>query len=324
MHRLTLLAALAASALAAGCGAQQILLGTEGEYLVTVRDVLAPPGKEVDLVARLQEGDLLRGRMGHVIHFKRDGQLVKAAETDDDGEARARFTPDAPGDQVFAVEVSAVGLEGDPPPPRELLVACRPTTARIAVVDLDKTVVASGFHTVLLGNPEPMAGSVDVLKRVAADHTIVYLTHRPDYFGPKSKAWLWASGYPRGPVLLSSVSSFLKGSGTYKSDMIRGMKDTFPQVEIGIGDKFSDVEAYHANGLTSILILPVPEDPSSKKLEELADKVDALPQAIHVTRGWDAVEAVLYEGKSYPPSAMAKALRDRAAEKAKDEGEEEK
>jgi len=319
MNRLAMLAALAASALATGCGAQQLILGTEGEYLVTVRDVLASPGKEVDLVARFQEGDLLRGRQGHVVHFKRDGVLVKAAETDDDGEARATFTPETPGDDVFTVEVSPVGLPGDPPPPRELLVACRAPGTPIAVVDLDKTVVASGFHTVLLGNPEPMAGSVDVLKRLVADHTVVYLTHRPDYFGPKSKAWLWASGYPRGPVLLSSVGSFLKGSGTYKSDMIRTLKDTFSRVEIGIGDKISDVEAYHANGLKAILILPVPDAPSSKDLEALADEVAALPAAIHVVRGWDAVEAILFAGKSYPPAAMAGDLRARAAKKARDE-----
>ncbi len=315
MTRCTMLTALAALAAgAAGCGAQGIILGTEGTYLLTVRDVVTPPGKEVSLVARFQEGDLLRGRQGRVIRFRRGDDLLKAAETDADGVARVAFTPEAPGDYVFTVEVAAAGLPDEPPTPRDLLVACRPPDEPMAVVDLDKTVVASGFHTVLLGNPKPMEGSVEVLKRLAADRTILYLTHRPDYFGPKSKGWLWARGYPRGPVLLSTVGSFLAGSGTYKREMIEGLKKDFAKIEIGIGDKFSDVEAYHASGLTSILILPVPEDPAAEDLETLAEQVADLPEAIHVVTGWDQVEAILFDGQSYPPGPMAKDLRNRAAD----------
>ncbi len=314
---LVILAALAAGA--AGCGAQGILLGTEGEYLLTVRDAVAPPGEEVPLVARLQQGDLLRGRQGHVLRFKRGENLFKAAETDDEGVARVTFTPEVPGDHVFTVEVAAAGLPDDPPDPRDLLVACRPPDTPMAVVDLDKTVVGSGFQTVLLGNPDPMPGSVDVLKRLAADRTVIYLTHRPDYFGPKSKRWLWVQGYPRGPVLLSTASSFLKGSGTFKREMLQSLQKDFTKIEVGIGDKFSDVEAYHATGMTAILILPIPDAPSAEALAELADQVEALPDAIHVVTGWEQVEAVLFDGKAYPPDPMAKDLRARAAEKKKEE-----
>ena len=303
----------------AGCGAHGLLLGTEGEYLLTVRDAVAPPGKEVQLVARLQEGDLLRGRQGHVLRFNRGDDLFKAAETDADGEARVAFTPEKTGDHVFAVEVAAAGLPDDPPEARDLLVTCRTPDTPMVVVDLDKTVVASGFHTVLFGNPEPMPGSVAVLKRVAADRTVIYLTHRPDYFGPKSKRWLWAQGYPRGPVLLSTSGSFLKGSGTFKRDMIQGLKGDFAKVEVGIGDKFSDVEAYHALGLTAILILPIPADPTSKQLDDLAEEVAALPGAIHVVTDWDQVEAILFDGKSHAPGPMAKDLRERAAAKKQEE-----
>jgi len=317
MKRYAMLTVLAT--LAAGCGAQGIILGTEGEYLLTVRDIVAPPGREVFLVARFQQGDLLRGRQGHVVRFKQGEDPFKAAETDADGVARVTFTPQAPGDHVFTVEVAAAGLPDDPPEARNLLVACRRPDTPMAVVDLDKTVVASGFHTVLLGNPEPMPGSVAALKRLAGDHTIVYLTHRPDYFGPKSKRWLWARGYPRGPVLLSTVGAFLKGSGTYKREMLRALKDDFANLQVGIGDKVSDVEAYHAVGLTGILILPIPGDPSPAQLDALAEKVAALPEAVHVVTGWDQVEQVLFAGKSYPPGPMAKDLRRRAAEKKQEE-----
>ena len=310
---------LAALTTAAGCGAQGLILGTDGSYLLTVRDAVAVPGEEVQLRARFQGGDFLRGRQGHVIRFDRGGKIYRAASTDAGGVAAVTFTPDQAGDYRFVAEVSADGLPDDPPKPRELLVACRAAETPIAVVDLDKTVVASGFHTVLLGNPTPMARSAEVLKRLAGTHTIVFLTHRPDYFGPKSKTWLKAKGYPPGPVLLSTVGSFLKGSGAYKSEMIAALKKRFTKVEVGIGDKTSDVRAYHENGLKAFLIIQIADDASAAGLEVLADSIKDLPDAIHVVTGWDQVEEGLFGRGKYPRSAMEKKLRSLAAERKKEE-----
>jgi len=315
MKRLPTLMFLAAVTTAAGCGAQGLILGTEGSYLLTVRDALALPGEEIQLQARFQGGDFLRGRQGHVVRFDHDGKIYKATSTDAHGVAAVTFTPPQAGDYRFVVEVSPDGLPDDPPAARELLVACRAADVPTAVVDLDKTVVASGFHTVLLGNPTPMARSPEVLNRLARTHTIVFLTHRPDYFGPKSKAWLKANGYPPGPVLMSTVGSFLKGSGTYKSEMIAALKKRFTKVEIGIGDKTSDVEAYHENGLKAFLIIQIPDDAAPETLEALADSIKDLPDAVQVVTGWDQVEEGLFGRGKYPRSAMEKKLRSLAAQR---------
>ncbi len=310
---------LAALTTAAGCGAQGLILGIEGSYLLTVRDAVAVPGEEVQLQARFQGGDFLRGRQGHVIRFDRGGKIYRAASTDAHGVAAVTFTPAQAGDYRFVAEVSPDGLPDDPPKPGELLVACRAADTPIAVVDLDKTVVASGFHTVLLGNPTPMARSAEVLKRLAGTHTVVFLTHRPDYFGPKSKTWLKAKGYPPGPVLLSTVGSFLKGSGAYKSEMIAALKKRFTKVEVGIGDKTSDVQAYHENGLKAFLIIQVADGAAAAGLEALADSIKDLPDAIQVVTGWDQVEEGLFGRGKYPRSAMEKKLRSLAAERKKEE-----
>ena len=319
MKRFPTLIVLAAMTTAAGCGMQGLILGTEGSYLLTVRDALALPNEEVQLQARFQAGDFLRGRQGHVVRFDHGGKIYKATVTDADGVATVTFTPTQAGDYRFAAEVSPDGLPDDPPAPRELLVACRAAEEPIAVVDLDKTVVASGFHTVLLGNPQPMAGSPEVLNRLARTHTVVFLTHRPDYFGPKSKTWLKAKGYPRGPVLLATVGSFLKGSGAYKSEMIKTLKKRFTKIEIGIGDKTTDVEAYHENGLKAFLIIQVSQDASSQKLEALADSIKDLPDAIQVVTGWDQIEAALFGRGKFPRSAMEKRIRRLAAQRRKAE-----
>ena len=110
MKRFLTLIVLAAMTTAAGCGMQGLILGTEGSYLLTVRDALALPGEETQLEARFQGGDFLRGRQGHVIRFDRDGKIYRATSTDADGVAVVTFTPEEAGDYRFTAEVSPDGL----------------------------------------------------------------------------------------------------------------------------------------------------------------------------------------------------------------------
>ena len=279
-------------------------------------DVLAEPGAEVMLEASLRSGLRLTGEEGRRIQFHLDERRLGEVRSDRDGNASVRWTaPETPGDYVVRVRVKPDDQPDKPVEDTQLLVAVRKADAPMVVVDLDKTVVASGFHTVLLGNPTPMARSPEVLNRLARTHTIVFLTHRPDYFGPKSKAWLKANGYPPGPVLMSTVGSFLKGSGTYKSEMIAALKKRFTKVEIGIGDKTSDVEAYHENGLKAFLIIQIPDDAAPETLEALADSIKDLPDAVQVVTGWDQVEEGLFGRGKYPRSAMEKKLRSLAAQR---------
>ena len=317
MRRWTVLLVSLAGFTAGGCGAQGILLGTTGGKLFTTMDALALPGEEVALQAKLQGGDFLRARPGYVVRFSRDGQLFKAAETDGDGVASVSFTPAAAGDYIFTAEVSPAGQDEEVPAARMLRVTCRDANTPIAVVDLDKTVVASGFHTVLVGTPDEMPDSPRVMHRIAKDRTVVYLTHRPDYFGPKSKGWLKDKGFPPGPVLLSTVEGFLQGSGEYKTAAIKQLQDRFKGIEIGIGDKASDVAAYHANGLKGFLIIQIPTGDDPKPYTELADDIDELPPAVQVVTGWDQVEKALFSGASYPPAETEKRLRALAAERTK-------
>jgi hypothetical protein len=296
--------------MAGGCGVQSMLLGTEGSYLLSAMDVLTLPNENIQLQARLQGGDLLRAQSGHVIRFYRDGKLFKVAETDSDGLAAVSFTPDHTGNYRFLVEVAKAGLEGKPPIPQELLVTSCQADAAMLIVDLDKTVVESGFHMVLIGNPVAMPMSVEVLQRLARTHTIVYLTHRPDYFGPKSKAWLDKNGYPPGPVLLSTVRGFLKGSGEYKSEMLKQMQKKFTNIEIGVGDKISDALAYYENGLKSFLIVQIPEKDSPDPYEDLADSLEKLPDEVQVVTSWEQIEQAIFNEHDFPRSDLEGQLRE--------------
>ena len=295
--------------LASGCGAQSALLGTEGTYLFTAMDALAVPSERVALRARLQGGDLLRAQPGLVVRFYRDRKLFKAAQTDDEGLATVSFTPQKPGDYIFTVDIAPVGFSDRPPPSQELRVTSRGPQTPILIVDLDKTVVASGFQEVLVGDPEAMVGAAELLRDLSNTHTIVYLTHRPDYFGPKSKAWLWANGFPAGPVLLSSVSGFFSGSGQYKSQMLRQLQARFKNIEIGIGDKVSDALAYHENGIRAFLIYQVPTSDDPNAFEGLADELSELPKPVQVVTGWYQIRRVIFENASFGASIAQDRLR---------------
>jgi hypothetical protein len=299
---------------AGGCGAQNVLFGGRQGYLFTASDAVALPSEEVLLQAHLQGGDLLRAQPGYVVRFSRGGEFYKAAETDRDGVAAVSFTPPDAGDYVFRVELSPSGFPDQPPEPVEAFVLCRRADTPILVVDLDKTVVASGFQQVLVGKPEPMADSVEVMKRLAKDNTVIYLTHRPDLFGPKSRAWLREHDYPRGPLLLSDIGGFLKGSGAFKSAMLGDIRRRFTGQAVGIGDKVSDVVAYHDNGLRAFLIVQPDETAGTAGLRQLADSLDPLPDAVQTITGWREIERAVFDGATFPKSALQDRLRKRADE----------
>lgn len=298
--------------MAGGCGAQDALLGAEKGYLFTAYDAVCLPGEPVELRARLQAGDLLSAQSGYVVRFLRDGKIFKAAETDGDGVAAVTFTPAAAGDVRFAVEVSPNGFPDEPPSPVALLVACRAADTPLMVVDLDKTLVASGFQDVLIGEPRPMPESPRVMKRLAGRYSVVYLTHRPDYFGPKSKAWLRAHAYPAGPLLLSDIGGFLKGSEAFKSRVLAELRRRFKRIEIGVGDKVSDAKAYHDNEIKAFLIIQPDQAGSAEELRKLSESLAELPDAVQVVTGWDQVEKAVFAKASFPRSRAQQQLNKRA------------
>jgi len=301
--------------LCGGCGVQQAVLG--GDCLVMAMDELTTPGEVTVVRVQVRSGDFLEGRPGLAVQFYRNGRLFKVTETGDDGLATITFAPDNAGDHILSVRLVPAGIASQVPPPTELLVACRPADTDIAVVDLDKTIVASGFEAVLLGSPEPMARSQEVLARLAKTRTIVYMTHRPELLGPKSKAWMIDHGFPAGPLLLSDTEGFLRGSETYKTGRLAALGKTFTNIHLGIGDKLSDARAYLDNGMTAVLIPDIPQpgvNGQPRRLRALARRLRqfADDENIHVVRGWDEVAEAVFSKKKHPPSAMRHRLIEMA------------
>jgi hypothetical protein len=279
-------------------------------------DVLAAPATEVELRASLRTGLRLEGIEGKRLQFLRGEELLGEVKTDEDGNAAIPWTvPDEPGDYLFTVRAHPDDQPKRPAPDAELLVAARKADAKLLVTDLDKTVVASGFFRVLTGGAEPMPGAAAVLERLAPDHTVIYLTHRPDVLGPTSKRWLAENGFPRGPLLASTLSGFLGGSGRYKTDRLNALHTEFKNIVAGIGDKLSDARAYADNGVASILILDVDwSEDEPEDYDRLADDLAALPDAVQVVTNWTQIADVLLKGAHFPKADMEKRLRDTASD----------
>ena len=284
--------------------------------VLLARDLLVEPDAEVTLEASLRTGLRLTGIEGKRIQFLLADEPIGEVRSNRTGDVALRWkAPAKPGDSVIKVRVNPQDQPAQPIEDTELLVAARKADTPIAVVDLDKTVVASGFAWVLLGDARPMAGANLVLGRLAKTHTIVYLTHRPDFLGALSRKWLATNGFPTGPVLTSTLGGLMAGSLTYKNARLEAVRQTFKNVAVGIGDKASDAKVYADNGLRSILILQVDwSDDEAEDYEKLAAELAALPDSVQVVTNWAQVSDVLFNKAAFLKRDMENRLRDVARE----------
>jgi hypothetical protein len=279
-------------------------------------DMLVEAGQEAALEASLGTGLRKEGLDGKRIQFFMGEQMLGEARTDGAGTATFRWkVPEKPADYRVQARLSPADQPQEKVAGADIFVAARAKDATLAVVDLDRTVVQSGFFSVLVGAAKPMPGAAVVLGRLARDNTIVYLTHRPDFLATTSKRWLTENGFPPGPVLTSTMGTLLSGSGAYKAARLAAVKRIFPNVLVGIGDKMSDVKVYADTGARPILIFqPDWSEHDPEKFEKLADELAALPDSVQVVTNWQQAAAVCFEKAVFLKRDMEKRLRDTASQ----------
>ncbi len=302
-------------------GVMGAIFGAEQGLLFYAFDTLAYPNEPVDLSARVTTPALQPITGATIAFYDAKSQPLGSAVTDDDGTATIPWTAPKAGNFAFSSRI--VSLPADVAKGKDiqavsaapLLVAARPKNSKFVVIDLDHTVVASSFWRVLLGGGKPADDSVRVTKRIAGKYNLIYLTHRPDLLTRKSKDWLTEHGYPPAPLLVSTVKSALGGSGEFKTAKLKEIMECYPAVEIGIGDKISDAQAYVDNGLIAYL-LPHYDEEDSKEMRKLAKEIRSLRDGakIQVVSDWRQIEAGMFGGRRYAPKAFADSLVSRAAQ----------
>jgi hypothetical protein len=263
MHRGRLLTAVrvtlfaAAAALALGATAPEALAAKAA--LITPYDSVVSAGGRTTLRCKVERDNILRWDLpGQTVEFWANGTRIGSARTDRDGQAALTVQAGQGSGDVFVTARLAAGGSYRAPDAQILLAIRDPASARLVIVDIDKTISdASNSQVVLRSNRDirPIPGAVQMLRDIAADATIVYITAREEYLDGKTRAWLAMWGFPRGPAFLSDgLRAQFIDPVPYKTATIRFLKGMLPNIPCGFGNKNTDADAYQANGLASLLV----------------------------------------------------------------------
>jgi phosphatidate phosphatase PAH1 len=192
----------------------------------------------------------------------------------------------------------------------KLIVSVQDKNTPIIIVDLDKTLVEDGFLKVVLDSAKPLPYSAVAMNKIAKKYSIVYLTHRFSGMTTVSKQWLSENGFPVGPLLTNKSGEL--SSGDYKYGRLAHLKQKFKNIEIGVGDKESDIESCRSNGIKVYWILKYEDESRSlRKLSKKAAKF-ADDENVQVVVNWREIEEGILYGKDFSAAKRAQEFRNLA------------
>jgi hypothetical protein len=139
----------------------------------------------------------------------------------------------------------------------DLFLEVLPYGARVVVTDIDGTLTSSETAMVQdLATGEPSdarPGGAEVMHALAGrGYHLFYLTARPDWLVPRTRAWLSLQGYPPGILHTTVMPAGAVGAGAaaFKAEELAALKAATGIVpEIAFGNMQSDVATYAAAGI---------------------------------------------------------------------------
>ncbi len=104
----------------------------------------------------------------------------------------------------------------------------------------------------------------------------------------------------------------MAGSGKFKSSELALTRKRFPGIQIGIGDKPSDAQAYVDNGMKAYLLPHYKE--KAKDMRKMAKSIRQLrgEGRLQVVKNWEQIEAGILKGKKFAAEDFVKYLQERA------------
>lgn len=245
---------------AAACACMMGAAGCHSSRFLTVEDHVCRAGDDVTLIGKLEYRGVYifnRGTDDKHLHFFLDGRPIGNDETNEEGYARVNCDFHEPGVHRLVV---AHGRDGVWDAEDAAAVFVWQKHEPILVVDVDYTVADTRVRDLLslfgTEESEPMTDSPEVLGELARSFHVVYLTARPRELIPKTREWMNRHGYPAGPLLTWDMDRHPWSQGEYKRERIDDLQDHFEAVNIGIGDRSHDREAYWKRNLFPIMLEP--------------------------------------------------------------------
>ncbi|CAN5213282.1 hypothetical protein BH11MYX1_BH11MYX1_04550 [soil metagenome] len=130
-----------------------------------------------------------------------------------------------------------------------------PDNTPLIASDVDGTLTSSenGFLSSLAfgATPKARAGAAAAYRAAARrGYQLVYVTARGNQYTARTRQWLAANGFPRGPVRLSPSFVTLPGADTvtYKTATLAALRERLT-IALGIGNRASDIAAYGDAGI---------------------------------------------------------------------------
>jgi hypothetical protein len=226
---------------------------------LTAFDQVAAPGEIVPLTAKLESACLPGWHPGldrAVLEFSGVDADLRVAPTAADGRACVTAAVPLPCPAPVPVTVRYAGSRWHGAGCAAARLFVWPADCPILVTDIDRTISDLSLVLVPFKPVEkipPLPGCVEVLHELARSYRIVYLTARPSHLYDKTRAWLAAHGFPDGPVFCREIR-LGQSQEAYKREFLAALKCRFPNLVVGVGDRWGDARAYRSAGLRAYLI----------------------------------------------------------------------
>jgi hypothetical protein len=222
------------------------------------QDVIATPSTRAELVAKFAYGPTWKDLEDENAAFYVDncaGWVALATRrTDDDGLATLAVNVNLP---AGVYEVRAVARGDASTTLMNLWVLPRGT--HLAVTDIDGTMTTADtelFKQIFDGSYVPQAyPSAQALTKAHAErgHVVVYLTGRPAWLLPQTRAWLAQQGFAPGPIHAADSNLDIlptDGSvGAYKTDWLDELEADGATIDLAYGNATTDIHGYKDAGI---------------------------------------------------------------------------
>jgi len=244
-------------------------------------DVVSKAGEKIFIKCKLETSDILGfSKSGEKINFFLDGTCIGSNVTNSQGYAQIEY-------QFENFSVNQITMKLDRKSlflanTGKIIAGVFDNNKPILICDIDHTVCDTKLVLFFFRKDTAVPtvkGSVESLIRIAKNYNIIYVTHRDEAIMHRTKKWLEANCYPQGPVFFWEFGHLPFSNEKYKMMIVKSLKERFPNIAAGIGDKRGDIMAYVTNNVSGILFS------KSKK--------NNLPEDVYQASEWTEIENYL-------------------------------
>ncbi|HKQ48028.1 MAG TPA: hypothetical protein VJZ71_08170 [Phycisphaerae bacterium] len=236
------------------CAGFAVLPGCARTILIA-EDAVVRPDRPHELAAYVDKQWLVvftSGVPGREVQFLIDEKEVGRARTNKQGRARITLKPGVTGESFIARTHGDIRNLQE----RATLFGWDPNRTAIAV-DVDETISLTNYLNVIWGDglvSRPVKGSPEALRSLAKNYQLLYYSARPRFMIRRTHEWLEKYGFPPGPVVFPSDFTAALRQSSAKAELLASLREKWPNLRIGIGDKHADVDACIANDMLPVIV----------------------------------------------------------------------